>query len=97
MSGLPERKDCHASQTLPSVVLVRAGAVPVLVSLLTDPNQLRTLWDRLDGLLLPGGGDVHPARYGEPVHETCRRISAERDEIELALARWTSRFLRQMT
>jgi putative glutamine amidotransferase len=68
--------------------LVRAGAAPLLIPSLTDETLLRTVYERLDGLLLAGGVDVHPARYGEPIHEKCGSISPDRDEAELALARW---------
>jgi putative glutamine amidotransferase len=68
--------------------LVRAGAAPLLIPPLTDRDLLHALYERLDGLLLPGGGDVHPARYGEPIHEKCGSISPDRDEAELALAQW---------
>jgi putative glutamine amidotransferase len=41
----------------------------------------------VDGILLPGGGDVQPAVYGEPVHPTFTAAEAGRDEYELELAR----------
>ena len=68
--------------------LIRAGAAPLLIPHLTDRILLRSLYDLLDGLLLPGGEDVDPAHYGEVRHEKCGRVSPERDETELALARW---------
>jgi putative glutamine amidotransferase len=68
--------------------LIRAGAAPFLIPHLTDRVLLRSLYDLLDGLLLPGGEDVDPAFYGETRHEKCGTISLERDETELALARW---------
>ncbi len=66
----------------------RAGAVPLLIPFVSDSTRLRTLYGALDGLLLTGGEDLDPARYGETVHEKCGRITPERDETELALARW---------
>jgi putative glutamine amidotransferase len=39
----------------------------------------------LDGLLLTGGDDVAPARYGEAPHSTVREAEPGRDEFELAL------------
>ena len=69
--------------------VARAGAAPLLIPLLADEALLRALYDRTDGLLLPGGVDVHPNRYGEPVHEKCGAISPIRDEVELTLIRWT--------
>jgi len=66
----------------------KAGAAPLLIPLLTDKDQLRQLFDLLDGLLLPGGEDVDPARYGQPPHENLRQVSPLRDATELTLARW---------
>jgi len=39
----------------------------------------------MDGLLLAGGGDIDPARYGE-ANTASDKIDSERDELELALA-----------
>jgi putative glutamine amidotransferase len=41
--------------------------------------------DLLDGLVLSGGGDIDPARYGGGPHETLYNIDQERDACELAL------------
>lgn len=40
-----------------------------------------------DGLILTGGVDVDPARYGEPPHERLGRLVPARDEAELTLAK----------
>lgn len=40
---------------------------------------------RLDGLLLSGGGDIDPARYGADTEPATGRISRDRDEAEAAL------------
>jgi len=37
------------------------------------------------GLLLTGGGDVDPARYGETPHQTLDEVDSVRDEFEIAL------------
>ena len=39
----------------------------------------------IDGLMLTGGGDVAPSRYGEAVHATVEEAEAGRDEFEMAL------------
>ena len=39
----------------------------------------------IDGLLLTGGDDVAPTRYGQEVHPAVVDISPERDEFEIAL------------
>ncbi len=77
------------SQTYIQAVL-QAGAVPLLIPEVADPARLRRLYERLDGLLLPGGGDVDPVHYGEVRHERCGRVTPIRDETELALVRWAA-------
>jgi putative glutamine amidotransferase len=68
--------------------LVRARAAPLLIPQLADTSLVRALYQQLDGLLLPGGEDIDPAHYGEARHERCGLVSPERDDMELALARW---------
>lgn len=68
--------------------VVRAGAAPFLVPQLTSKALLRAVYGVLDGLLLPGGGDIDPARFGEARHEKSGAACHERDETELTLARW---------
>ena len=63
-----------------------AGAVPVLLPLLPhDPEGMRELFARLDGVFLTGGVDVDPARYGEAKHPLCGTTDADRDAVELML------------
>jgi putative glutamine amidotransferase len=68
--------------------LLTAGAVPLLLPELTDRAPLRAMYERVDGLLLPGGEDVDPVRYGEARHERCGSPTPDRDEMELTLAQW---------
>lgn len=61
--------------------VVKAGGVPVLLpSVGEDASALSAV----DGVLLAGGADVDPARYGQDVHE--KTVSRpERDGFEFAL------------
>ena len=60
-----------------------AGAIPVLL----PPGPLiEQSVSRLDAVVLAGGGDVDPARYGAPRDPNCGPPSDERDSAELALA-----------
>lgn len=68
----------------------RAGGLPVILPLGLSPDTLRGLYRRLDGLLLAGGGDVDPGRYGADPHPAVAGVDADRDETELALARWAA-------
>ncbi|PJF39919.1 MAG: gamma-glutamyl-gamma-aminobutyrate hydrolase [Phototrophicales bacterium] len=73
--------------------VVQAGGVPILIPLSTlqseeDTVALRAVYERLDGVIIPGGGDIHPEFYGETVHPTSRGISTLRDSVEVQLVRW---------
>ena len=50
-------------------------------------TEIDALLDHIDGLVLTGGGDVDPARYGEEPVESIRGVDFDRDEFELELVR----------
>jgi putative glutamine amidotransferase len=51
-----------------------------------QPGPVAPILDAVDGLILSGGADVEPARYGDPtVHEATYGVDPERDRFELAL------------
>ncbi|MEP7344444.1 MAG: gamma-glutamyl-gamma-aminobutyrate hydrolase family protein [Gemmatimonadaceae bacterium] len=71
------------------IALTLVGATPILVPLLDDePEALRDIYDLLDGILLPGGVDVDPARFGEAPHPKLGRIDPARDRVELQMTEW---------
>jgi putative glutamine amidotransferase len=67
--------------------LRRAGGRALLVAP-GDDTPPADLLAPFDGLLLMGGGDVDPRRYGAEAHPALYGIDRERDEVELMLARW---------
>jgi putative glutamine amidotransferase len=68
--------------------LTAAGCAPVLIPILNDDDRLRAIYDRLDGIVFPGGADVAPHEYGEAPIDNVNVIEAPRDRTELTLARW---------
>jgi len=70
--------------------IVTAGGVPFIIPVVDDEEVLRALYDRLDGLLISGGGDVDPLSYGEPALPGLGPTDPQRDSIELLLARWAT-------
>jgi putative glutamine amidotransferase len=64
----------------------KAGGVPMLLPLV-DPDDASRLLERVDALLLTGGGDVDPANYGADTDPLTARVDAERDERDFALCR----------
>ncbi len=63
----------------------RAGGIPILIT--PGEVQLDRLLEAVDGVVMTGGGDVDPARFGGPQHETIYSVDAERDEMEIALTK----------
>jgi putative glutamine amidotransferase len=72
----PVTREGHPERLLVNRVysdaLERAGAVPLTIPTLRDPAGAVTLLEACDALLLPGGPDVEPRRYGEEPCEGCR-------------------------
>ena len=66
----------------------RAGAMALLLApdpaLVEDPDEVL---DRIDGLMLAGGGDIDPAAYGAEPHRETNGSVPERDAFEVALVR----------
>jgi putative glutamine amidotransferase len=69
--------------------IVTAGGAPVLLPVHADPSACgaaaRAVVARLDGLVITGGADVDPGRYGEEPHPRTRSWRTDRDAWELAL------------
>ena len=65
------------------------GAAGARTALLppSQPAEAEEVLAPFDGLLLAGGGDIEPARYGAADHPEQYGIDPDRDELELELAR----------
>jgi putative glutamine amidotransferase len=63
--------------------VVAAGGIPVLLP--TVPGVIEAALSRLDGLILTGGPDVDPDRYGATPLETTAPPRVDRDAAELGL------------
>ena len=65
----------------------QAGGVPIMIPLGLSHEDLQVVFARIDGLLLPGGGDIEPKRYnGNGFNANLRDVSPLRDEQEIWLA-----------
>jgi putative glutamine amidotransferase len=64
--------------------LRRAGAVPLMLAH-PDPADCEAVIERVDGLLLTGGGDIDPRSYGHANEGLSRDIAPTADAAELAL------------
>ncbi len=72
--------------------LEEAGAVVLLVPPRAEVDEAfaHEVLDRLDGLVIAGGADVEPRRYGARPHPLVRVVRPDRDDLELLLARVTA-------
>lgn len=62
-----------------------AGGIPFLIPLSLSDDDLDLLLSRVDGILLTGGYDVDPRRYGNQLHPKVEGVDADRDRVEIHL------------
>ena len=72
---------CRKIEDYRQAILHAGGEVRVVDASIGVEEAL----DGVDGLLLSGGGDVDPSRYGEPPHPATSEIEPERDAFEIGL------------
>jgi putative glutamine amidotransferase len=82
--------DVYAAYVANVSAVERAGGLPVMIPCAIDTNTLREMYERIDGILLPGGGDVDPDAYHAAPHAKTANIDRARDQAEMALARWSA-------
>lgn len=82
------KRDAFSSSQPYSRAVARAGGVPVLVPPIRQlARNAITVLQHFDGVLLPGGGDVDPRRYGEePDEDTLYGIVPDHDDLDIAVA-----------
>jgi putative glutamine amidotransferase len=86
-----DRDWCPPAQLLRKTytdAIAAAGGVPFIIPVVEDEDVLRALYDRLDGLLISGGGDIDPSQYGELPQPGLGTTDPLRDNVEMPLTRW---------
>ena len=64
----------------------KAGGIPIILPFFGD--LAASMLDLIDGLILTGGADIDPARFGdEEIHPKTYDILPDRDEAEIELTR----------
>lgn len=68
--------------------IVASGGVPILIPLGLATDDLQLIFAQVDGLLVPGGGDVEPACYqGQNDHALVAGVDTDRDRVEFEMIR----------
>ena len=67
--------------------VVAAGGVPLIIPPLDDSDAIINTLDRIDGIILSGGGDYNPLFCGEEPSPRLHSINGERDLPELLITR----------
>lgn len=71
--------------------VIQAGGIPMLIPITTDSIVLTNIVNRLDGIILIGGGDIHPSYFNEDPIEQLGEVDSLRDIYDLALIRFAAR------
>jgi putative glutamine amidotransferase len=74
---------CQRLEDYKHAILNTGGEVHVVDDSMTVVDALKGM----DGLLLTGGDDVAPTRYGEDKHPAVKEVAPERDDFEIGLVR----------
>lgn len=67
--------------------VVRAGGTPVIIPPVADKDVIINTLDKIDGLVLTGGGDINPLWAGEEPSPRLHSINHMRDKAELLTVR----------
>jgi putative glutamine amidotransferase len=78
--------EAHVVNGVYTAAVARSGGSPIVLPPL-DPDEASRILDRIDGMVLSGGGDIDPAFYGGKLRDDMYAIDPRRDEFEFALVR----------
>src|SRR3954452_20059016 len=76
----------HSLTAAYSLAVAKAGGTPVILPFI--PDSVPAYLDLVDGIIISGGSDFDPARFGDTeVHPQTYDITPDRDEAEIQLVR----------
>ena len=70
----------------------KALGVPFVISIIDDDEYIDDVIQRIDGLLIPGGIDIHPKWFNQEVDVLCGEIDEELDIFELKMVNMARKY-----
>ena len=67
--------------------ILNSGGIPILLPNAGESAAADNMIDMIDGLLLTGGGDLHPSYYNQEPHPGLTEPTANRDSLEISIAK----------
>lgn len=67
------------------ISIVRNGGIPIILPLNGENSVLKEQMSLLDGLILSGGSDISPLKYGEEPYNLLGEIMPARDDFDMKL------------
>ncbi len=64
-----------------------AGGVPVILPPIADESYLERALELASGVVVTGGDDIDPVRFGQEPHPSCKLLAPRRQMFDLALIR----------
>jgi putative glutamine amidotransferase len=80
--------DSLSALNLYALLVESAGGLPIFFPTCLSKSSLQELFNRIDGIIFSGGGDVHPHFYNTAQTSRLIGVDEQRDKIELTLAHW---------
>lgn len=84
--------DNSSTRTTYTESIIQSGGIPMLIPITTDSIVLRNIVSQLDGIILIGGGDIHPSYYNEEPIEQLGEVDTLRDIYDITLIRMAHDF-----
>ena len=81
VAGQPNAETAVRRREMYLDAIRRHGGDPIPIDATTPPDATADALGSMDGLLMTGGGDIDPARYGQP-NQGSRGIDLARDALE---------------
>lgn len=79
-----EKDQMYSLDPVYGQAILQAGGLPLIVPIV-DKEDIHLLCERLDGLIVTGGGDINPTLYGEEPHIRLGAVYPGSDEYEKEL------------